>query len=95
MIEIQREDDGRRGRFVAYEDGVLAGEMTYAWSGPAKFIITHTGVEPAFEGKGIGKKMVEKSIEFAQQEGKKIRPLCPFAKKYFDKFPEKVENVKY
>ncbi len=40
------------------------------------------------EGKGFGKKMVTKAVEFAREKGIKILPLCPFAKSVFDKTPE-------
>ena len=49
-----------------------------------KFIIDHTGVEAAFGGKGFGKKLVLKAVEFAREKGLKILPLCPFAKKVFN-----------
>ena len=85
MIKIEREDFGQKGRFVIYEDGVFAGEMTYTWAGPNKFIIDHTGVEKAFGGKGFGKKLVLKAVDFAREKELKILPLCPFAKAEFDK----------
>ncbi|WP_246131531.1 GNAT family N-acetyltransferase [Aquimarina intermedia] len=55
--------------------------MTYTWAGKSKFIINHTGVEEQFSGKGFGKKLVMKSVEFARNNDLKILPLCPFAKK--------------
>lgn len=85
MITIQQEEDGRKGRFVIYDDDIFAGEMTYTWAGPNKFIIDHTGIEEAFNGKGFGKMLVMKSVEFARNKGVKILPLCPFAKAEFDK----------
>lgn len=55
--------------------------MTYSWAGKDKFIIDHTEVAPEFSGKGIGKKMLVKAVEYARENGIKIIPLCPFAKK--------------
>ena len=87
---VEREDNGRRGRFVSYVDGESAGEMTFVWAGASKFIIDHTGVEPRFGGRGIGKGMVLKAVEFAREQGVRILPLCPFAKMIFDRegFPD-------
>lgn len=82
---IEREDDGKKGRFVIYEKGKVAGEMTYTWAGESKFIIDHTGVEPGFEGKGYGKKMVYSAVNYARENGLSIIPLCPFAKAEFEK----------
>jgi len=44
-VTIEREDDGKKGRFALYEDGDFAGEMTFTWAGETKIIIDHTGVE--------------------------------------------------
>ena len=45
------------------------------------WIISHTGVREAYEGKGIAGKLVLKVIEAARVKGVKICPLCPYAKK--------------
>ena len=55
MTKIEREDNGKKGRFVIYENDEFAGEMTFTWAGKNKFIIDHTGVEEAFGGKGLEK----------------------------------------
>ncbi|WP_268036502.1 GNAT family N-acetyltransferase [Algoriphagus sp. PAP.12] len=85
MIKIEQEENGRKGRFVLYEDGKFAGEMTYTWAGTNKFIIDHTGIEDGFNGKGYGKMLVMKAVDLAREKGVKILPLCPFAKAEFDK----------
>ena len=59
--------------------------MTYVWSGEDKIIIDHTGVSEKLGGKGIGKQLVHKAVEMARENQIKILPLCPFAKKVFDK----------
>lgn len=48
MTRLEREDNGRKGRFIIYENETYAGEMTYTWAGNEKFIIDHTGVEQEF-----------------------------------------------
>jgi predicted GNAT family acetyltransferase len=45
-------------------------------------------VNPGNNGKGFGKMMVMKAVEYAREKGIKILPLCPFAKSVFDKTPE-------
>lgn len=84
-MNIQQTDNGKKGTFVAEDNGVRAGEMTYTWAGADKFIIDHTDVDPAFAGKGVGKKMVLAAVAFAREKHVKILPLCPFAKSVFDK----------
>ena len=87
-MEIQQINDTRRGYFEAIEDGKEAGKMTYTWAGDSKFIIDHTEVNPDFNGKGVGKKLVMASVEYARANNLKIIPLCPFAKSVFDKVEE-------
>jgi len=84
MTQIERVDNGKKGRFIIYENGEEAGEMTYTWAGENKFIIDHTGVEERFGGKGYGKQLVMKAVDFAREKEVKILPLCPYAKKVFD-----------
>jgi len=38
--------------------------------------------------KVLAKKMVAQAVAFAREKNIKIIPLCPFAKKVFDKTPE-------
>jgi predicted GNAT family acetyltransferase len=59
--------------------------MSFVFAGSDKIIIDHTEVKPGNEGKGFGKKMVTKAVEYARGHNVKIIPLCPFAKSVFDK----------
>lgn len=85
MIEVVQENGSIRGQFTAYFDSNEAGHMTYTWVNDDKFIIDHTDVEPAYNGKGVGKEMLLKAVEYARMNQLKIIPLCPFAKAQFDK----------
>ena len=88
MIDVKHLNNETRGEFVAMIDNKQAGLMTYTWAGETRFIIDHTEVDPAYGGKGVGKEMVFKAVEFARKKDIKILPLCPFAKATFEKFPE-------
>lgn len=83
MLEINQTDNGKNGEFIAYLDGDQAGLMTYYWDGKEKFVINHTEVDPAYNGKGIGKELVYKAVAFARENNLKIIPICPFAKATF------------
>jgi hypothetical protein len=85
MSRIEIADNGKKGRFIIYENNKFAGEMTFTWVGATKIIIDHTGVEDEYRGQGIGEKMVLESVDFARKREIKIIPLCPFAKKVFEK----------
>ncbi|AZB21923.1 N-acetyltransferase [Chryseobacterium manosquense] len=85
MTEIKHQNNEKNGVFEIYEDGVKAGEMTYTWAGTDKFIIDHTGVDEAFNGKGYAKQLIYAGVEYAREKGIKIIPLCSFAKKTIEK----------
>lgn len=93
-VTISKGDNGKKGRFVLEADGQFAGEMTFTWFGPKKFIIDHTGVEDGHEGKGFGKKLLNAAVEFARENDMKILPLCPFAKKMMDR-DESLNDVRH
>ncbi|MCM4157977.1 GNAT family N-acetyltransferase [Gramella sp. AN32] len=84
-MEIKKEDNGKKGKFIIYEEDEIAGEMTYTWAGKTKLIIDHTEVEEKFEGKGFAKQLVMEGVDFAKKNNLKIIPLCPYAKRRFDK----------
>lgn len=77
--------DKEKKEFRAQDNGATAGRMTYTWAGDQRFIIDHTEVNPAFSGKGVGKKLVMTAVAFARKHHLKILPLCPFAKSTFEK----------
>lgn len=87
-MDIQQQDDGHKGQFYIEQDGQQVAEMTYVWAGTDRIIIDHTGVDEVLKGKGAGKQLVAKAVDFARSKGIKIVPLCPFAKAVFDKIPE-------
>lgn len=94
MTRIEQKDNGKKGRFVIYEDELPAGEMTYVWIDDSKIIIDHTEVEEVHGGKGYGKQLVMAGVEFARKQELKIIPLCPFAKKVFDS-DDRLQDVRF
>ena len=49
---------------------------------------THTEVPPAYEGKGVANQLAHAALEYAQAEGLKVNPVCPFIKLYIRRHPE-------
>ncbi|WP_228411704.1 GNAT family N-acetyltransferase [Chryseobacterium sp.] len=80
MIEIKQINSDKKGAFEIYSDGKKAGEMTYTWAGDDKFIIDHTEVDEAYNGQGLAKQLVYAGVDYARKNGKKVIPLCPYAK---------------
>ncbi len=91
MAEITyklKENVGSSNQFIAYDGDVEAAEITFVNTGETAWIIDHTSVEDAYRGRNIGQELVKRVVDLAVERGKKIIPLCPFAKKEFDKNPE-------
>jgi predicted GNAT family acetyltransferase len=86
-MKITHKDEGNEGIFLAIEGDRIIGEMTYVWSGNNNFIIDHTEVIDEYEGQGVGKKLVEKAVEFARENGYTIFPQCSFVRHIFNRNP--------
>ncbi len=84
-MEIERVDQEKGGYFTAVIDGREAGKMTFTKSGDNQITIDHTEVNSEYQGKGVGKAMVEQSAEYARNENIKIIPECSYAKKIMDR----------
>jgi uncharacterized protein len=87
-MQIQQDDNSKQGSFFIKKNNELLAEMTYRWTGDHVFTIDHTEVSDALAGKGVGKELVHAAVEFARAKGYKIVPVCPFAKKVFDRTKE-------
>ena len=82
---IKLEEIDTKGRYVIKAADGSEAEMTFSKLGDDLIIIDHTGVPDVFRGQGIGLKLVTRAVEDARRAGKKIIPLCPFAKAQFDR----------
>jgi predicted GNAT family acetyltransferase len=51
-------------------------------------MLIHTEVPHALEGKGIGNKIVQKTLNYIKEHNHTLAPLCPFVAKYITKHPE-------
>ena len=74
-------DNRELSRYEALVDGAVAGYAEYRL-GERTIIFTHTVVQPAFEGRGIGSRLVRFALDDARARGLKVRPQCPFFAKY-------------
>jgi predicted GNAT family acetyltransferase len=86
-LDIQQTETESGGRYFVTVSGHEA-EMTYSRAGEKIIIIDHTGVPSELGGQGVGTELVLKAVEDARRHGRKIVPLCPFAKAQFEKHAE-------
>jgi hypothetical protein len=55
--------------------------------------LTHTEVPGELEGKGIGHKIVREALDYIEQKGYRLAPLCPFVAKFIKKHPEEYRHL--
>lgn len=72
MSEVKLKIDGNKGVYYIDIDGKHEAMMTFVFAGEYKIIIDHTEVNQGNEGKGFGKQMVKKAVEYARENGIKI-----------------------
>lgn len=85
---VQHEGNDKKARFYIQEEGLRVAAMEYVYVGTDKFIIEHTEVNETYEGKGLGKLLVQAAVEYAREHKMKIIPLCPYANAVFKRTPE-------
>jgi uncharacterized protein len=86
-MDITLTDVPERERFEARDDGgALAGVLTYQLTGGI-IAYTHTKVEPAFEGQGIGSALARTAMEDARAKGRTVVPICPFLNGWLAEHP--------
>ncbi|MFG1924816.1 GNAT family N-acetyltransferase [Cryptosporangium sp. NPDC048952] len=64
-------------RYEAKLDGALAGVVEYQLDGDV-IMLTHTGVPPEFEGKGIASQLARYALDDARSRGLDVLPRCPY-----------------
>ena len=80
-------DNPELQRYEAIVDGELAGSIFYRELDDT-LILVHTEVEEAFEGQGIGSRLVAATLDDIRARGLRMRPFCPFVKAYLERHPE-------
>jgi predicted GNAT family acetyltransferase len=85
--EIRVTNNLEEGRYEAWLGDVVAGFSEYKLR-PGRIVFTHTIVEPKFEGRGIGSKLVREELEDVRARGLKVIPYCPFVRAYIRRHSE-------
>ena len=91
-IQLRKQDDGRRGRYVATIEGIDAeGEITFSHRGPGVISANHTGVPESMGGHGVAKALLNFMLDDARANGFRIVPVCPFVRAQYAKHPQWAE----
>jgi predicted GNAT family acetyltransferase len=81
-------DHREADRFEAVDaEGTVAGFAEYRRYDD-RIVFTHTEVDEAFEGRGIGSTLVREALDAVRGDGLRVVPQCPFVKAWIARHPD-------
>lgn len=92
MSDVSVTDDPGASRYEARVDGVLAGHAEYRRTAD-HVAFTHTLVEPAYEGQGVGSALAKAALDATRDAGLAVLPFCPFFRSWIERHPDYVALV--
>jgi len=87
-------DNTDEGRYEVWSGGKLAGMAFYEERGNLT-VFTHTEIDDAFAGQGLGKLLAAGALDDVVAKGRTIVPVCPFIAGYLKKHPDYEEHVRW
>ncbi len=81
--KVVRNQDG--SRYEIWADDRLAGFAEYTERRERLTVFTHTEIDDAFAGQGLGKVLASGALDDAVERGRVIVPECPFIASYLRK----------
>ncbi|WP_299315076.1 GNAT family N-acetyltransferase [uncultured Aquimarina sp.] len=92
QLELINNTDRPKKRFeLQVENEIIF--MEYILTNDNSIYLTHTEVPKTMEGKGLGSMIVKKVLNYIQEKGYKMVPLCPFVAAYLKKHPEAADGI--
>ena len=85
-------DHPEEGRFEITVEGKLAGATYYNAVGQ-NLDFTHTEIDPAYEGQGLGSTLIKAALDTTRERGLGALPHCPFVKRYIERHPDYLDLV--
>ena len=83
--DVQHDPDG--GRFYIQTDGGEA-RLSYRREGDDVLDFVSTFTSPELRGRGLAAEVVRAGFEYAEAEGKKVRPTCPYIDTFLRRYPK-------
>jgi len=88
MADVQVTDNREALRFEARVDGELAGFAAYELADDL-IMFTHTEVDDAFEGQGVGGALARGALDAVRADGtRQVLPRCPFIRSWIERHPD-------
>ncbi|HET6819919.1 MAG TPA: GNAT family N-acetyltransferase [Candidatus Limnocylindria bacterium] len=88
------ERNEEKSRYELWLDDKLAGTLKTRPAADAHAtVLVATRVDPAFEGRGYGSRLVARALSDARASGTKVIVECEFAQGYLQRHPEEQDLV--
>jgi predicted GNAT family acetyltransferase len=88
VSDVQVQDNEAEGRYEARVDGELAGAAYYE-AADDLIVFTHTEVDDAYEGQGVGSALARGALDDVRADGRrKVVARCAFIKGWIDRHPD-------
>jgi predicted GNAT family acetyltransferase len=88
----QVRDNPEAHRYEVLLGDVVAGYSEYRRLGD-RIVFTHTLVDPAFAGQGLGSRLAAGALDDVRARGLKVTPICPFVAAYIKRHPAYADLV--
>lgn len=92
MSDPEVVDVPERHRFEIRVDGRRAGLAAYRLA-PGRMTFTHTEIDDAFAGQGLGGTLVRRALDIVRERGLAALPDCPFVRGWIGKHPDYADLV--
>jgi len=90
--DVRVVDNPADERYELWVGDEPAGQIVYRLREDAVALI-HTEVADAFEGHGLGGKLVAGALADIRGRGLRLIPICPFVRSYLERHPEQADLV--
>lgn len=88
MTDVQTTRNESEQRYEARVDGELAGFAAYQPGDDGAVVFTHTEVDDAYEGQGVGSSLVRDALDDVREKGGKVVAQCQFVKEWIERHPD-------
>lgn len=72
-------------KFELFDKDKKIGEICFKLDGNI-MIVDHTEVDLEYKGQGLAKRLLDSLVKYADENNYKIRPVCSFVVKAFEKY---------
>jgi predicted GNAT family acetyltransferase len=79
-------------RYELWVGDARAGFIAYRRE-PGIVVLVHTDIDPVYEGRGLGSRLVAGALDDIRSRGLRLVPRCPFVAAYLRRHPEQTDLV--